>query len=306
MQSPNHTHFFRDYIPQNSCHFHEKTSHHKAMTHYPQLSKDHMTDRQPLTASSNFGASDFGQRLQYTKPIYRDKCFAILYYIHLLTVIGTGAYLWIMKYPEMIDNVDSGDDWHSEISLTGIFIGIGVCLIAGIIFGLFWLAIMIRFASCIIKAMLFLNIVSWLLVAGVGLFMGQIIMTIIGVIFALLYILYTWCVWSMIPFSSALLAVSSSITKKYSGTIFLSLMTILFDILWIGIWGSCASAYFIAIDQQPNNIIIFLLLVSLYWGFQINQNISHTTTCGVTASWYFSTKTDYNPTMPAFKRTMTT
>ena len=100
-------------------------------------------------------------------------------------------------------------------------------------------------------------------------------------------------------------SVSSSITSKYGGTVFLSLLVILFDVLWIFIWGACFSAYLVAVDQ-PNNFVIFLLLVSFYWAFQVNQNISHTTTCGVTAAWYFSTELNYNPTPPAFRRTMTT
>merc|ERR1712228_307400 len=55
--------------------------------------------------------------------------------------------------------------------------------------------------------------------------------------------------------------------------------------------------------------VIFLLLLSLYWTIQTNQNIGHTTTCGVAATWYFTTENELNqrsPTGPAFKRTMTT
>lgn len=44
----------------------------------------------------------------------------------------------------------------------------------------------------------------------------------------------------------------------------------------------------------------------MYWGFQVNKNVSHTTTCGVCATWYFSTVVDHKPTPRAFKRTMTT
>ena len=44
----------------------------------------------------------------------------------------------------------------------------------------------------------------------------------------------------------------------------------------------------------------------MYWGFQVNKNVSHTTTCGVAATWYFSTVVDHKPTPAAFKRTMTT
>ena len=85
----------------------------------------------------------------------------------------------------------------------------------------------------------------------------------------------------------------------------LSIAVIILDVIWIFIWGSCASAYLLVVNE-PSGFVTFLLIVSFYWAFQVNQNISHTTTCGVTASWYFSTQLNYNPTPPAFKRTMTT
>eukprot|EP01083_Nonionella_stella_P319037 1169034_1 len=58
--------------------------------------------------------------------------------------------------------------------------------------------------------------------------------------------------------------------------------------------------------KEPSTGVMFLLCVSLYWGCQVNKNISHTTTCGVAATWYFSTVIDHKPTPAAFKRTMTT
>lgn len=106
-----------------------------------------MSDKQPLTGQ--FGESEYGQRLAYAKPKYQDIVFAIAYYIHLLVVFGAGAYLWITQYPDISD--DSG--WQSDVSLTGIFIGFFGCMVAGVIFGLFWLEIMKRFASQIIKSM---------------------------------------------------------------------------------------------------------------------------------------------------------
>eukprot|EP01083_Nonionella_stella_P196315 722483_1 len=125
-----------------------------------------MSDK-PLT-SSQFGESEFGKRLDYT-PQYRDVVFAIAYYIHLFVVIAAGAYLWIEKYPDLSNG---NDDWQSTISMTGIFCGIAACLITGILFGLFWLEIMKRFASTIIKSMLFLNIGCWCAVAILGVIIG--------------------------------------------------------------------------------------------------------------------------------------
>jgi len=143
-------------------------------------------------------------------------------------------------------------------------------------------------------------------VAVVGAVLGNMVMVIIGAILALINALYAYCVRSRIPFASALLGISSSITSSYGGTIFISVMVIVFDSLWVVLWGSMVYAYTVVFGDDINGAVLFLMLVSFYWGFQVNQNISHTTSCGVAATWYFSTEIDYNPTPKAFKRTMTT
>ena len=104
-------------------------------------------EKAPLTGP--FGESEYGSRLSYEKPAYRDVIFAIVYYVHIFAVIGVGAYLWIKEYPDINNN----GSWQSDISLTGIFVGIAGCMVAGILFGLLWLEIMKRFASTIIKSM---------------------------------------------------------------------------------------------------------------------------------------------------------
>lgn len=54
-------------------------------------------------------------------------------------------------------------------------------------------------------------------------------------------------------------------------------------------------------------LIFFLLMFSLYWALSIHKNITHTTTAGVTATWYFSKNVYVNkPTYPSLKRTLTT
>lgn len=109
-----------------------------------------MADNVPLTGTQ-FGESEYGQRLVYEKPKYRDVLFGIAYYVHLAAVIGAAGYLWFTQYPDITDNND--DSWQSDISLTGIFVGLIGCMVVGILFGLFWLEIMKRFASTIIKSM---------------------------------------------------------------------------------------------------------------------------------------------------------
>jgi len=97
---------------------------------------------------------------------------------------------------------------------------------------------------------------------------------------------------------------------------------IVFNSFWIFIWGSCLVAYLLVTNKQtcttdaygyetctsypPSEFVIFLFLISFYWGIQVNKNVSHTTTCGVAATWFFSNVVDHKPTPAAFKRTLTT
>jgi len=75
--------------------------------------------------------------------------------------------------------------------------------------------------------------------------------------------------------------------------------------LWYVIWGTAITGYTLTAGET-NRIITFLLLVSLFWGAQVCMNVSHTTTCGVAATWYFNSGKLDNPSRKAFKRTMTT
>jgi len=261
---------------------------------------------QPLTGKFGESTEGFGARLDYSKPAYRDVIFAIAYYVHLLAVIGAGAYLWITQYPDVdSDDNDNSDSVLGDISPTGIFVAIAGTLVVAVIFGLVWLEIMKRFAGTIIKTMLLCNIGGWVAVAVLGVVVGELALVVLGAILALLYALYTWCIWSRIPFASALLSISSSITSSYGGTVLISLCVIFLDVIWVFLWGSMVAAYFL-VDDNPSGFVTFLFLVSLYWGFQVNQNISHTTSCGVAATWYFTTELSFNPTPPALKRTLTT
>ena len=73
-------------------------------------------------------------------------------------------------------------------------------------------------------------------------------------------------------------------------------VTLIFFIIWL-----LAAVY----AFSEGNDVALLLLLSLYWGFEICKNILHATVCGVTGAWYFSKDTS-EPTKPALKRTLTT
>eukprot|EP00483_Globobulimina_turgida_P012220 UN12242 len=46
-------------------------------------------------------------------------------------------------------------------------------------------------------------------------------------------------------------------------------------------------------NENPLWWIIFLYIVSLYWGLSVNSNINHSILCSVIASWYYSLKNEH-------------
>ena len=51
-------------------------------------------------------------------------------------------------------------------------------------------------------------------------------------------------------------------------------------------------------DTRVYGWVLFLMLISLYWGCEVNSNIGHTSFCGVAAVWYFSKNSDLSPSFP--------
>ena len=101
----------------------------------------------------------------------------------------------------------------------------------------------------------------------------------------------------------------------YSGTIWVSLLTVFINFFWICIWCFAFYGWIIDVylqaeidgeDANPSQLVYFLFCISLYWGVNVWRNVSHTTTCGVAATWYFNPGELDKPSRGAYKRTMTT
>lgn len=152
----------------------------------------------------DYGESTYGERLTYSKPKYRDVWAGIAYILQVIVVIGICAYLWITQVKN-VNTSSSSSNTKSNLDPVGIFITIVACMVSGTIFGLIWLQIIKKWAGIIIKAMLFINIGMWIVLAVVGVITANLALVVIGVILALFWCLWTWCVWRRIPFASALL-----------------------------------------------------------------------------------------------------
>jgi len=238
---------------------------------------------------SPFGASKYGKRLDYSQPQWNDVIFAILFIAHLIVMFIALIVAWSAKSTS-VRTADSG------------FVIILACALIGAVFGMIWMQILQRYSGYIIKMMLWINLV--LLVVGMILnfVIGQVFGGIAFLILLIIFGLYMYAVWGRIPFATVLLGIATTIIQSYSGTILLALGILCVQILWILWWSATTAAYM----SQSNSSggIIFLLLISFYWTLEVLKNISHTTTCGVAATWYFTTSPSF-PTKPALKRACT-
>eukprot|EP01083_Nonionella_stella_P237240 832438_1 len=133
----------------------------------------------------------------------------------------------------------------------------------------------------------------------------------------LFWLLYLCCMWKRIKFASVLLGLGARIIEQFTGTVCVTLTMIVLTLTWFVIWFICFILYVISTapegetptsdNMKINSVVLFVLFISLYWVTQVNTNISHTTSCGVAASWYFKAPDEpISGTVAAFKRSMTT
>eukprot|EP01083_Nonionella_stella_P158746 517034_1 len=272
--------------------------------------------------TANFGESEFGDRLDYGKSQYQDLWAFIAFYVHVVAILVIGIILGAgggdsdaTPSPTFAPNsISYGTGTGTgtgtvviDFDFSGIFVTLVCGLVAGAIFAILWLKLLQLFAESIIKILLFVQIGCWVAVAVIGLAYDAIYLTVIGIIFALIFSLYTWCVWSRIPFAGACLAVASTVTMLYHGVVWYALIMVFFNFIWNCIWMTTAGGYFTqTASEDQSNVVIFLLLVSFYWGVNVWRNVSHTTTCGVAATCYFNAGALINPSRASFKRAMTT
>eukprot|EP01083_Nonionella_stella_P276726 940519_1 len=287
----------------------------------------------------DFGASDaYGQRLNYQKKKCRNPICFILYYLQTFTLIGFTIYLLAYLIPEYLEersnptpntnnlvhsiphhmNLNDFNDMNlaaatnppqDEFDFTGIAVSLLTAAGSALVLSFIWLQVLNCCAGPIIQLMLILNILVWVALLVVGCVYVLPWLIIFSAIFVLIFSLWSWCVWDKIRFAVVLLGVASEIISSYNGVIWLSIAVMAFNLGYIILWSACTYAYFwyiVELNIKFQFWIAILLLISLFWGNAVNRNISHTTTCGVTATWYFSSGVNFMPTCPAFWRSMTT
>lgn len=246
---------------------------------------------------------------------FKDLWAALLFLINVAAVI----YLAVQSYYAQKEGVtspaaiDLDDDTLSSMEALLVFT-ISLTTFASLL-GSAFIAFMMNHSSSIISLMLYLNIGVLAFTSACCLITFNIIGAAIFFALAAVSYCYLLSVQSRIPFASAVLSIASDVIKKnYSGLILTAYMSLAVQIVWFILW----SAAFIGVFQlmstdgsaqageerrnrgsrsegddavgdevAANGWLVFVMVLSLYWGVQTIASVLKTTVCGTLACWWF-------------------
>jgi len=238
---------------------------------------------------------------------YRDVAFLIAFVIHLLVIL---IIAFAMGIPAL--NAAASEEQNpaghtvsptvaNESSIVGMLV---VAALVGGATSMLWLAFLQRNAASIITCALWTSVVVQAVGAVIAFFFSP-FMGVILLILAALCACYARAVANRIPFASENLKVATAAVRMYPATVGLAFLAILVQLVWVVVW---ALAFYgvQAESEGDGNLAEVFMLLSLFWGQQVIQNIVHCTIAGTVGSWWFAGDTVAKPTWGALKRSCTT
>ncbi|KAH3679592.1 hypothetical protein WICMUC_000824 [Wickerhamomyces mucosus] len=284
--------------------------------------KHYYNDDKP--AVSNPNGETFNDAFKVEKPRWNDWPFTIFFLLVVGGFIAVAA-ITLRAYADTYSNQGSGI-YNSTETLT-LNTNTVILFVFGIVVSLV-IAIATLFLARIhprgfIKISIFVNVIL-----GIGTAIAYFVMHYYSaaVVFLVLTLISAWCYWSMrsrIPFSAEVLVTVIEVEKKYSSTLFTSLIgslisgafSFLFTTVIVSTYikydpdgdgcnvsgGSCSSAKLIG-------LLVFVFFAG-YYITEVIRNVIHVTISGVYGTWYYLSKSDQGeprfPATGAFKRAMT-
>jgi len=144
------------------------------------------------------------------------------------------------------------------------------------------LTTMMKYAGNFVKTALMTSVITSLIIGLAGFVLGQIVIGFIGFTCFVIGICYSKVVWHRIPYAAANLRTAIKAVRLNWSTIALAyqmqFVAMLFCVFWLTSLEDAA---------QKNAGIVFLLLVSFYWVYQVFKNVVQVTVAGVIGSWWY-------------------
>jgi len=204
---------------------------------------------------------------------YRDIVWALAFVLHL------GAMVFVISI-----NIAQGENGDVADGFSkGLYSLVVIAFIVSAFLSSAAIALMTRYPTEMVKAGLISSAVLIGTIAVMTLLSGSGFAALIAIFFFAITLCYIKSVWSRIPFAAANLKTALSAVKSNTGLIVVAYLVMAVAFAWTGFWiagmaGSLATS---------NSAIVFLLLVSFYWTFEVLCNTIHVTTAGTVGTWWF-------------------
>jgi len=204
---------------------------------------------------------------------YRDVIWAVAFVLHL------GAMCFIISMN--IAQGENGDAGAGGLQNFAALVAIGV--IVSTILSSASISLMARYPTEMVKIGLISSTILTGAMAILFILSGQVLIALLGLFIFAITLCYVRQVWSRIPFAAANLKTALSAVQSNMGLTIVAYLMMALAFAWTGFWiaGMATSL------DSSNGAVVFLLLVSFYWTFEVFCNTIHVTTAGTVGTWWF-------------------
>ncbi|DAZ94821.1 TPA: hypothetical protein N0F65_012848 [Lagenidium giganteum] len=263
-------------------------------------------------------------RLETPAPKCNDMAFAIVFIVHVLVIAVFAFWKGVPTLAHQMNNPGSGTGPQPDTKAYNKIFGLSAGLmVIGLVLSGLWMKLLMAYAESMIRIALWLN-AGMLLVFAVITFVANPIAACIFLLFAAINVCYIYAVQNRIGFASANLKTACAAVSQYSGVFVAALGLMVLQFVWLLFWAvSAIGVYQLFRESDPTcnmdnpnrphqlcggpgaGVAFFFMLISVYWGQQVIQNVLTCTTAGVVASWWYH-PSPQSVTLGSLRRSFTT
>lgn len=263
--------------------------------------------------------SAHSMRLDTPATKCNDWFFALLFVAHYIVIAVFAFWKGVPVLYKRVAAVLADDD--SASTPTGsdaddndygmVFAWGGALVATAALLSLFWMKFLMSYAAEMIRIALWLNVVVIIVFAGAT-FAANPLAAFVFLGMAAINVCYICLIRNRIGFASANLKAACAAISAHSTIFIVALLMILKQATWLMLWTlsaigvyqlykeadpACDSAAASSTDGSEEGLFcggtsmgfaVFFMLISLYWGQQVVQNVLTCTTAGVVATWWYN------------------
>jgi len=184
---------------------------------------------------------------------------------------------------------------YGTTDISDMMVLLGISTLIALVVSTMALSVLIRHAQFLIKFALLFNIGATALFA-IGSFFLSPFAALMGIGMFALTVYYAYVVWGRIPFAACNLETATTAVKSNLGLAFFAYSSLFVMVGWSAWWMvSFVSTMYVTggcngqaqCENDPSEVLVFFMLLSYYWTFQVISNVIHVTVAGTVGTWWF-------------------